>query len=156
MEFEQNKTGSLNFKISSKTKRGLEEGELCEESAEEKLKADPLRVVGNKSRSERRKHSEGIGFDKGYQEGKKEGEASGFDKGVEEGKQASQKEVASLLEQARRLQLELAYASVESQNFKLRLDQLAAENRSLRQQLNLESPREDDGAREQDGAHDND
>ena len=160
MEFEQNKTGSLNFKISSKTKRGLEEGELCEESAEEaaeeKLKADPLRVVGNATRSRRRIRSERIGFDKGYQEGKKEGEASGFDKGVEEGKQASQKEVASLLEQARRLQLELAYASVESQNFKLRLDQLAAENRSLRQQLNLESPREDDGAREHDGAHDND
>ena len=78
MEFEQNKIGSLNFKISSNRKRVLEEGELCEESAQEKLKADPLRVVGNKTRSERRKHSEGIGFDKGYQEGKKEGEASGF------------------------------------------------------------------------------
>ena len=99
----------------------LEEGELCEESAGEKLIADPqhhpLRAGGKKSRSKRRIHSESIGFDKGYQEGKKEGEASGFDKGfskgVEEGKQASQKEAASLLEQAKRLQLELAYASVE-------------------------------------------
>ena len=80
------------------------------------LPANPHRVAGNKFRAERRKHSESIGFDKGYQEGKKEGEASGFDKGfskgVEEGKQASQKEAASLLEQAKRLQLELAYASV--------------------------------------------
>ena len=121
----------------------LEEGELCEESAGEKLIADPqhhpLRAGGKKSRSKRRIHSESIGFDKGYQEGKKEGEASGFDKGfskgVEEGKQASQKEAASLLEQAKQLQLELAYASVELQNFRLRLDLLAAENRSLREKL---------------------
>lgn len=132
----------------------LEEGELCEESAGEKLIADPqhhpLRAGGKKSRSKRRIHSESIGFDKGYQEGKKEGEASGFDKGfskgVEEGKQASQKEAASLLEQAKQLQLELAYASVESQNFKLRLDLLAAENRNLREKLTQARPREVDGA----------
>jgi hypothetical protein len=58
----------------------------------------------------------------------------------------SQKEAASLLEQAKRLQLELAYASVESQNFRLQLDLLAAENRSLREKLNQARPREVDGA----------
>jgi hypothetical protein len=82
----------------------------------------------------------------GYQEGKKQVEASGYDKGVEEGKQTSQKKVASLLARAERLQLEFAYESMASQNFKLRLDNLAAENRRLRHQLSLESPREDDGA----------
>jgi transposase len=58
----------LLFAISSQWKRGLEEGELCEESAREKLIADPLRAGGKKSRSKRRIHSESIGFDKGYQE----------------------------------------------------------------------------------------
>jgi flagellar biosynthesis/type III secretory pathway protein FliH len=103
------------FKICER-KRGLEEGELCEESAADHaqgtLPAIPLKVAAKKSQDECRIHSEHIGFDKGYQEGKKEGEVGGFAKGAEECKQASQKELVSALAQAKRLQLKLAYESV--------------------------------------------
>jgi hypothetical protein len=89
-----------------------------------------------------------------YSEGQKVGgsfivkdrEASGLDKGLEEGKQASQKEVASLLDQSRRLQLQLACESVPSDKLKFQLDQLAAENRSLLEQLKLATPSEEYGA----------
>ena len=104
---------SVVAKILRLQKRGLEEGELCEESAEERPK---------KTRANRRRAAEakgfGEGFAKGFEDGKKAAEAKAF----EEGSQASKSEVAVLKRQVQALLNQLEREVLRAENLQYRLD----------------------------------
>ena len=105
---------SVVSKILHVQKRGLEEGELSEESAGEQR---PKR-----SRANRRKAAENKGFGEGFAQGFEEGKKAAEAKAFEEGSQASKAEVAALKRQVQTLKDQLAYEVLRADNLQLRLD----------------------------------
>ena len=95
-------------------KRGLEEGELSEESAEHRPQ--------NRKRCDRRRAAEakgfGEGFAQGFEEGKKAAEAEAFEKGS----QASKAEVVALKQQLQALLAQLEREVLRADNLQYRLD----------------------------------
>ena len=123
-------------------KRGLEEGEFSEESAEHRPK--------NRRRSDRRRSAEakgfGEGFAQGFEEGKKVAEAKAF----EEGSQASKAEVAALKRQLQALLDQLEREVLRADNLQYRLDFFdpCEQQRIRNSTLESETPRQEDGSGE--------